>query len=179
MVHVDVRHTCVFHSVQTRLVCYRLLLAMQVWPRQHELPQGCTWSRKLLHEGKTAAIRVRSCGHHDSLQVFILFSLWADNLFIAVTAFSLHGSICVVAAQVKLLRRLEGFVSSSPSTFQQRWISKRERERVPRIQSSHRPEQWFTVRVRNPRPGSHSHAWYTVGFVVIACRDFSPRTVRR
>ena len=46
--------------------------------------------------------------------------------------------------------------------------SRRERE----IQPSHRPEQWFTVRVRNPRAGSHSHAWYTVGFVVIACRDF-------
>ena len=53
---------------------------------------------KLLHEGKTAATRARSCGHHDSLQFFILFSLWADNLFITVTAFSLHGSISVVAA---------------------------------------------------------------------------------
>ena len=61
------------------------------------VPTGSMLS-KLLHEGKTAAIRVRSCGHHDSLQFFILFSLWADNLFIAVTAFALHGSICVVAA---------------------------------------------------------------------------------
>ena len=79
-------------------------LAMQVWPRQHELPQRRTWSRKLLHEGKTAATRTRSCGHHDSLHghilslhFFILFSLWADNLLIAVTAFSLHGGISVVA----------------------------------------------------------------------------------
>ena len=75
MVHVDVRHTCVFHSVQTRLVCYRRLLAMEVWPGQHGLLQGCPGCRKLLHEGKTAATRARSCGHHDSLQFFILFSL--------------------------------------------------------------------------------------------------------
>ena len=47
-------------------------------------------------------------------------------------------------------------------------------ERAPRIQPSHRPQQWFTVRVRNPRSGSHSHAWCTVDFVVIACKDFSP-----
>ena len=61
------------------------------------VPTGSMLS-KLLHEGKTAAIRVQSCGHHDSLQFFILFSLWADNLFIAVTAFALRGSVCVVAA---------------------------------------------------------------------------------
>ena len=66
-------------------------LAMQVWPRQHELPQGCTWSRKLLHEDKTAATGARSCGHHDSLhghilslQCFILVYPWTDNLSLMV-----------------------------------------------------------------------------------------------
>ena len=62
------------------------------------VPKRVSMLSKLLHEGKTAAIRVRSCGHHDSLQFFIPFSFWAENLFIAVTAFALNGRIYVVAA---------------------------------------------------------------------------------
>ena len=132
---------------------------------------------KLLREGKTAAIRVRSCGHHDSLQFFILLSLWADNLFIAVTAFSLTvASVLLLQKSQSTEVRLEGFVSSSPSTFQQRCFSKREyHASSPRIVQSNGSPWVSATRVL----GATVMHGTLLGFVVIACRDFSPRTVQR
>ena len=52
MVHVDVRHTFLSHAVETRLVCYRRLLAMQVWPGQHGLQLGCPCCRNSCTKAK-------------------------------------------------------------------------------------------------------------------------------
>ena len=76
---------CSNSSCLLQMVSCGASVARRTWaPTVHMEP-------KLLHEGKTAATRARSCGHYDSLhghilslQCFILVSLWADNLSLMV-----------------------------------------------------------------------------------------------